>query len=572
MLLPLLFSVTSLFSSTDLSAQQQHRSLNDSIHKYKEIDTNKAIDFAFEAISLYSEPTILLTGTYAALGGILLDNYLIATAISYFSLALKTFEAVPVSERIEKNINKPPWVLVNLGNLYFRSTNRDFEKAKKYYTQAEENFLLFDNEHNKQIGLNTVYGNLGLIAIADKDFVLAEKYYLKELKSRKQLKDTGDLIYSYVQLINLYLIKGDLLNAQDSFLIMEEIYQKEIKGNKTNYKSSFYRNYGYAFTVYGAYYQSRKEYKKAIESLTKAKEILINFKNEIPALNSRIAQCYLGLNNLSKAKEMALENLKVKDLNPVEKKYNFKVLEKVYLAQDLKNNLLSIKDSLISLSGLSISNRVLNEFNSLETEILLSKKQNELNQNIIKYNTYLSILIIGSSILFFSLVSMRVNYNYQKEKNSRLKVEQQLVEKELEKKQIELVSKTNYIAQRNEYLATLKENIEKQEKKGDSNYELSKNIKSDINRIIGSEKVFEDFENQFTKVYPEFFKVISIKYGKLSPTDLRLAAYIKMNQSNSQIAQITGASIRTLETQRYRLSKKLNIQKGQDLNSVIISI
>ena len=269
---------------------------------------------------------------------------------------------------------------------------------------------------------------------------------------------------------------------------------------------------------------------------------------------------------------MALENLKVKDLNPVEKKYNFKVLEKVYLAQDLKNNLLSIKDSLISLSGLSLSNKILNEFDMLETEILLSKKQNELNQNIIKYNTYLSILIIGSSILFFSLVSMRVNYNYQKEKNSRLKVEQQLVEKELEKKQIELVSKTNYIAQRNEYLSTLKENIEKQEKKGDSNYELSKNIKSDINRIIGSEKVFEDFENQFTKVYPEFFKVISIKYGKLSPTDLRLAAYIKMNQSNSQIAQITGASIRTLETQRYRLSKKLNIQKGQDLNLVIISI
>ena len=378
MLLTLLFSVTSLFSSTDLSVQLQHRSLNDSIHKYKQIDTNKAIYFAFEAINSYSEPTILLTGTYNALGVILSSNYLTASAISYFSLALKTFEAVPVSERTEKNINKPPWVLVNLGNLFFRSINRDFKKAKEYYSQAEENFLLFTNEKKKQQGLNTVYGNLGLIAIAEKDFILAEIYYLKVLKSRKQLKTTEDIIYSYVELINLYLKKDDLLKAQDYFLIIEEMYQKEIKGKKIDYKSFFYRNYGYAFASYGGYYQSIKEYEKAIESLTNAKEILINFPNEIPPLNSRIAQCHLGLNNLSKAKEIALENLKVKDLNQIEKKYNFKVLEQVYLSQNLNSNLLSIKDSLISLSDLSISNKVLNELNHLETEILLSKKQSEL--------------------------------------------------------------------------------------------------------------------------------------------------------------------------------------------------
>jgi DNA-binding CsgD family transcriptional regulator len=45
-----------------------------------------------------------------------------------------------------------------------------------------------------------------------------------------------------------------------------------------------------------------------------------------------------------------------------------------------------------------------------------------------------------------------------------------------------------------------------------------------------------------------------------------------MNQSNSQIAQITGASIRTVESQRYRLSKKLDLTKEDDLNSLIISL
>ena len=69
-----------------------------------------------------------------------------------------------------------------------------------------------------------------------------------------------------------------------------------------------------------------------------------------------------------------------------------------------------------------------------------------------------------------------------------------------------------------------------------------------------------------------FFKTLVNRYGKLSQTDLRLCAYIKMNQTSNQIAQITGVSIRTVETQRYRLGKKLNLGKSDDLNSTIISI
>ena len=159
----------------------------------------------------------------------------------------------------------------------------------------------------------------------------------------------------------------------------------------------------------------------------------------------------------------------------------------------------------------------------------------------------------------------------KEERNIRLEAEQQVIEAELENKQIELVNKTNFIAQRNEYLEKLRGSIDKEEKET-SESKISRKIKNDINRIIGSEKVFEDFENQFNKVYPDFFKDMLAQFGKLSNTDLRLSAYIKMNQSNSQIAQITGASIRTVESQRYRLSKKLDLTKEDDLNSLIISL
>ena len=45
-----------------------------------------------------------------------------------------------------------------------------------------------------------------------------------------------------------------------------------------------------------------------------------------------------------------------------------------------------------------------------------------------------------------------------------------------------------------------------------------------------------------------------------------------MNKSNNEISQISGISLRTVQSQRYRLSKKLKLEKNQDLNSFIFSI
>ena len=75
----------------------------------------------------------------------------------------------------------------------------------------------------------------------------------------------------------------------------------------------------------------------------------------------------------------------------------------------------------------------------------------------------------------------------------------------------------------------------------------------------------------FVNVYPDFYKKLN-KVAKLSITDLRLASLIKMNHTNSEIAIISGLSTRTIESQRYRLSKKLKLEKNQSLNSFLLSI
>ena len=155
-------------------------------------------------------------------------------------------------------------------------------------------------------------------------------------------------------------------------------------------------------------------------------------------------------------------------------------------------------------------------------------------------------------------------------KKSRKKLDQFIKDKineELKLKRRELFSKVNFISQRNDYLNKLKDQLG-----GDiSNSQNLKNIKREIKNITTSEKAYEEFDKMFSKVYPKFYKRLNA-IAKLSQTDIRLASYIKMNHSNNEISRISGISPRTVESQRYRLSKKLNIAKGQDLNRFIFDI
>ena len=562
-----------IFFGANQFTSNDHKSLNDSIRKYSETNSNKALDFGFEVLEAVDldNPTRDLVGTYSLIGQVLTYKLLYAEALSYFSEALKVYELVPKSELIEQKPKSPPWLLINIGNLYYATG--DIENAKLKVLEAKENFLLYKNERNREIGLNTVYGNLGLFASIQGDYKLAEELYLKVLSSRRKLKDLDGEMYSYAQLVNLFLNnKSQLYKSNEYFDKAKIFYNNVNKDYGIDETSIFQRNYGYLAFQYGEYYRLKNEFDSALNYLNKAKELLANFPDEIPSVNSQISQCYIGLKDLNNAEKSAIENLKSNSISQVFKKVNFEVLESVYRQRKDLEKLISIKDSLIDIGGISVTSNVKALFSNLETQILLTEKQSELNQNKIRYNTYLFILIIGVVILFFSLITIRVNFNYQKERNIRLEVEKDVTKTKLEKKQLELVSKTNFIAQRNNYLDILKQSVLKQKGKNKDSEKVSFEIEREIDRIIGSKKIFENFESQFTEVYPEFFKVLVSKYGKLSQTDLRLCAYIKMNQSTNEISQITGVSIRTVETQRYRLGKKIKLSSSESLNTVIISI
>ena len=560
-----IYSIFLFLLIINFSYSQRDLSLRDSIIKYEFSNPNLAVEFGLEYIDEVQNktPDSLVVGTYAKIGSVLSNMGLFGSALSYFNRALEIYNTLPEKLKSSPEVQQPPWIILNIGSIYFK--NGDLEKAEEKYKQALDIFKSLKNKEDSQNGINTTESNLGLIDEQKGEFIEAEKKYLKIYERRLQNEKPEDIVYSLSQLIAINFLKGDKKSAENKLDELDQYYEK----NKDLYnsKSLFTRNYGYGYVVYGAYNQSIKKYKKAIKYFDISKDILKDFPTELISLGSRFAECYLGAGDLDKAEAVAKRNLKIKNISEAEKRYNYNVLEKVYLKKGLNSELLKVKDSLILITSGGSNSKILKTLNDLDTQIKISNSVRELNESKIRYNTYLYILIICTILLFFSLITIRINFNYQKEKGDRLELEKLAIKNELEKKNRELMSKSNFILQRNDYLKKLQKKFEDSKVEEKSIKRLSK----ELNMVISSEKTYQDFDNMFIEVYPEFYKSLN-QINKLSKTDLRLASYIKMNHSNDEIAQISGVSVRTIESQRYRLSKKLKLDKGGDLNSFIHNI
>ena len=87
-----------------------------------------------------------------------------------------------------------------------------------------------------------------------------------------------------------------------------------------------------------------------------------------------------------------------------------------------------------------------------------------------------------------------------------------------------------------------------------------------INSNIEHDKDFEVFESNFDSIHQGFFKILDKKYPQLSKNDRVLCAYLKMNLSTKEIAPLLNISVRGVEITRYRLRKKMNLNRDVNLN------
>ena len=102
---------------------------------------------------------------------------------------------------------------------------------------------------------------------------------------------------------------------------------------------------------------------------------------------------------------------------------------------------------------------------------------------------------------------------------------------------------------------------------------ISKELKPGANRrsvqgLIGrikqhqiGEEYMEVFDVNFERVHVDFFNRLLEINPDLTKRELRLCAFVKMDLSNKEIAPLLNISVRGVETGRYRIRRKLDIQE-----------
>nr|MBC8216611.1 hypothetical protein [Candidatus Neomarinimicrobiota bacterium] len=147
-------------------------------------------------------------------------------------------------------------------------------------------------------------------------------------------------------------------------------------------------------------------------------------------------------------------------------------------------------------------------------------------------------------------------------------------EKEIETKNNELITKATFIQQKNDIIGVIIKDLKYQISLLD-NHEDHKNFNPLITSLEETQKTEDswiEFEKQFTETYPSFLKMLAQHFTMLTVVDLKMCAYLKMNLNTKDISQLTGLTIRAIEIRRHRLRKKINIQKGVNLNKFLSSI
>lgn len=91
-------------------------------------------------------------------------------------------------------------------------------------------------------------------------------------------------------------------------------------------------------------------------------------------------------------------------------------------------------------------------------------------------------------------------------------------------------------------------------------------------RNFSRAEVSEDFRVYFNEVHPDLLKKLAGLYPALTSNDLRLCSYLYLGMTTKEIGALTLREVRSVESSRLRLRKKLGLPKEQSLHQFLHSL
>jgi ligand-binding sensor domain-containing protein/DNA-binding CsgD family transcriptional regulator len=163
----------------------------------------------------------------------------------------------------------------------------------------------------------------------------------------------------------------------------------------------------------------------------------------------------------------------------------------------------------------------------------------------------------------------------QAKKKEIKELKNQQLQYELRHKSQELASSTMNLIRKNEILLEIVETLNKTAEEIRRNSDpgsiiarLSK-VERNIRQNIEHDNNWKRFEENFDLVYENYLKRLGDSYPELNITDKKICAYIKMNLSSKDMAPLLNMSVRSIETNRYRIRKKLDLSRDVNLSDYL---
>ena len=205
-------------------------------------------------------------------------------------------------------------------------------------------------------------------------------------------------------------------------------------------------------------------------------------------------------------------------------------------------------------------------------DVLLGKlkRQNQALKVRFRHSVILSILLalallLLSEKLFFSVIRRKIK---QKRNNLSVSIEGHLENLENQRELGEALMNVRFAN-------TLGKAVEELKK-----IELfcDKSRQEDVRNVIHlissacNTGLQDRFLDQFSYLYPGFEKELLERHSSLTNNDIKMCMLMRLNLNTKEIADILGQSARTVESARYRIRKKMNMDQDENLNVYLMSI
>jgi NADH:ubiquinone oxidoreductase subunit 3 (subunit A) len=214
-------------------------------------------------------------------------------------------------------------------------------------------------------------------------------------------------------------------------------------------------------------------------------------------------------------------------------------------------------DSLTSNSNIEKMTRLQMQF-----EYEKAEKEKE-EQRLTLRNTYI-ITVFGLVVIVLILILL---FFLARSRNTRIQLEKSKLEEDMIMKNKELTTNVMYLLQKNELINNISVRLLKlKDSMKEENKKAVQGIIHDL-QSIADKDIWEEFELRFQNVHQGFYDNLKKRFPDLTPSEIKLAAFLKLNMTTKEISSITGQAANSIETARYRLRKKLGIT-NQEVNLV----